>query len=133
LPSEAEWEYACRAGTITRYAFGDAITAKDANYGSNVGKTTEVGVYPPNPWGLYDMHGNVLEWVEDVFHDSYKGAPTDGSAWTDGEGKQSSRLRVDRGGSWDGYPRNCRSAYRSRHESEYRYSLLGFRLARTLD
>ena len=70
LPSEAEWEYAARAGTTTRYAFGDAITPKDANYSdSKLGKTTEVGAYPPNAWGLYDMHGNVWEWVEDVYHD----------------------------------------------------------------
>ena len=84
LPSEAEWEYACRARTTTRYSFGDAITPKDANYAeSKIGKTTEVGSYPPNPWGLHDMHGNVWEWVEDVWHDSYNGAPVDGSAWTD--------------------------------------------------
>jgi formylglycine-generating enzyme required for sulfatase activity len=84
LPSEAEWEYAARAGTTTRYAFGGAITPKDANYSeSKLGKTTEVGAYSPNAWGLYDMHGNVWEWVEDVWHDSYKGAPNDGSAWTE--------------------------------------------------
>src|SRR5512132_2996167 len=114
LPSEAEWEYAARAGTTTRYAFGNAITPKDANYSeSKLGKTTEVGAYPPNAWGLYDMHGNVWEWVEDVWHDNYQGAPSDGSAWTDGEGVNSSRLRVDRGGSWHAVPGYLRSAGRN--------------------
>src|SRR5512132_2381056 len=88
LPSEAEWEYAARAGTTTRYTFGDAVTPKYANYSeSEFGKTTEVWpswrctAATPNAWGLHDMHGNVWEWVEDVYHDSYKGAPTDGTAW----------------------------------------------------
>lgn len=83
LPSEAEWEYACRAGTTTRYAFGDAITPKEANYSESIGKTTKVGAYPPNAWGLYDMHGNVWEWVADIYHDIYQGAPTDGTVWID--------------------------------------------------
>ncbi len=78
LLSEAEWEYACRAGTTTRYSVGDTITDKDANFASNVGKTTEVGSYEPNAWGLYDMHGNVWEWVEDVWHETYEGAPDNG-------------------------------------------------------
>ncbi len=134
LPSEAEWEYACRAATTTRYAFGDKITPKNANYGeSKLGKTTDVGAYPPNPWGLYDMHGNVWEWVEDVWHDSYNGAPIASSAWTDGEGKQSSRVRVVRGGSWGSSPRNLRSASRRRYPPDSRIFNLGFRVARTLD
>ena len=84
LPSEAEWEYACRAGTTTRYSFGDAITPDDANYAdSGLSRTSEVGAYPANPWGLHDMHGNVWEWVEDDWHENYRGAPTDGSAWKD--------------------------------------------------
>lgn len=133
LPSEAEWEYAARAGTTTRYAWGDAITPKNANYSeSKLGKTTEVGAYPPNPWGLYDMHGNVWEWVEDVWHDGYKDAPADGSPWTDGEGTFSSRIRVLRGGSWDVDPGFLRSAYRGRVQPESRGNLLGFRVARTL-
>jgi formylglycine-generating enzyme required for sulfatase activity len=133
LPSEAEWEYACRAGTTTRYAFGDAITPKDANYSeSKLGKTTEVGSYPPNAWGLYDMHGNVWEWVEDVWHESYEGAPVDCAAWTDSEGKSSSR-RVFRGGSWYYRPRFLRSASRIRVGSVVRDFYLGFRVARTLD
>lgn len=82
LPSEAEWEYACRAGTTSRYSFGDAITPVYANYGdSGLGRTSLVGAYPANPWGLHDMHGNVWEWIEDDWHDNYNGAPTDGSAW----------------------------------------------------
>jgi formylglycine-generating enzyme required for sulfatase activity len=133
LPSEAEWEYACRAGTTTRYAFGDTIAPKDANYSeSKVGRTTEVGSYPPNAWGVYDLHGNVWEWVEDVWHESYKGAPADGAAWTNGEGKQSSRLRVYRGGSRNNHPRVLRSAYRSGIKPVYRKSNLGFRVGRTL-
>jgi formylglycine-generating enzyme required for sulfatase activity len=133
LPSEAEWEYACRAGTTTRYAFGDAIMPKDANYSLNVSKTTEVGAYPPNAWGLYDMHGNVWEWVEDIYHNSYEDAPNDGSAWTDGEGENSSRNRVIRGGSWINLPRYLRSANRIRTYPVIRNFNLGFRVARTLD
>jgi formylglycine-generating enzyme required for sulfatase activity len=121
------------SGTTTRYAFGDTITPKDANYGLNVGKTSEVGTYPPNPWGLYDMHGNVWEWVEDVWHDSYQGAPSDGSAWTDGEGENSSRYRVSRGGSWVINPRILRSAIRGGDLPVIRVNDLGFRVARTLD
>jgi formylglycine-generating enzyme required for sulfatase activity len=152
LPSEAEWEYACRAGTITRYAFGDAITPKDANYsesklrgflvavpgkttevGAYPGKTTEVGAYPPNAWGLHDMHGNVGEWVEDIYHDSYQGAPTDGAAWIDGEGENSVRDRVVRGGSWSDDPGLLRSAHRGGFGAFIPYNFLGFRVARTLD
>ena len=133
LPTEAEWEYAARAGAVTRYAFGDAITPKDANYSeSKLGKTTEVGAYAPNAWGLYDMHGNVWEWVEDIYHDSYEGAPTDGSAWM-GEGEKSSRDRVNRGGSWNDDPGVLRSAFRHRVVPDVRIDVLGFRVARTLD
>ena len=85
LLSEAEWEHACRAGTTTRYSWGYEITAENANYGKNVGETSEVGSYPANPFGLYDMQGNVWEWVEDRWHDNYVGAPHDGSAWTEGK------------------------------------------------
>ena len=132
LPTEAEWEYAARAGTTTRYAFGDAITPKDANYSeSKLGKTTEVGSYPPNAWGLYDMHGNVWEWVEDVWHDSYEGAPTDGARGRD-EGN-SSRYRVLRGGSWDSAPGGLRSALRVGIGPDDRVDDLGFRVARTLE
>lgn len=134
LPSEAEWEYACRAGTTTPYAFGDEITPKDANYkDSGNGRTTEVGAYPPNPWGLHDMHGNVWDWIDDVWHDSYAGAPTDGSVWIGGEGREPASRRVNRGGSRSGTWRNLRSAFRYGVQPDYRSSYLGFRVARTLN
>jgi formylglycine-generating enzyme required for sulfatase activity len=128
LLSEAEWEYACRAGTETRYCFGDTIKKGQANIDGKVGKTTEVGSYPANYWGLYDTHGNVWEWVEDVWHDNYEGAPDGGSAWT--EGGDSGR-RVLRGGSWYDFPRNLRSAIRLRFAPGYRNVDDGFRVART--
>ena len=128
LLSEAEWEYACRAGTTTRYSVGDTITDKDANFASNVGKTTEVGSYEPNAWGLYDMHGNVWEWVEDVWHETYEGAPDNGNAWTtDGDRD----TRVLRGGSWLNITRNLRSAKRSWCSTGDRDYGFGLRLART--
>jgi formylglycine-generating enzyme required for sulfatase activity len=127
LPSEAEWEYACRAGTTTQYAFGDALSPTQANFtpyaaqfgpppadedalvremelaaeaeeatGGRKARPTPVGSYPPNAWGLYDMHGNVDEWCEDVWHPSYEGAPADGGAWLDGEDREP--FRVVRGG-----------------------------------
>ncbi len=120
LPSEAEWEYACRAGTTTPFHFGETITSKLANYrvseiyaGESVGKyregTTDVGSFPPNAFGLYDMYGNVFEWCADAWHGNYSGAPNDGSAWTKGGNDNRSLLR---GGSWVNNPDNCRSAFR---------------------
>jgi formylglycine-generating enzyme required for sulfatase activity len=135
LPSEAEWEYACRAGTTTRYSFGDIITPDNANYdddASDLGRTSEVGTYPANPWGLHDMHGNVWEWVDDDWHENYRGAPSDGSAWKEIKGSADSRLCVLRGGSWNYISWNCRSARRSRIGTELRSSAVGFRVARTL-
>jgi formylglycine-generating enzyme required for sulfatase activity len=85
LPSEAQWEYACRAGTETTYHFGDRLTDELANYNGNRGETTDAGIFPANDWGLYDMHGNVWEWCEDDYHKSYDGAPQDGSAWVGDE------------------------------------------------
>lgn len=130
LPSEAEWEYACRAGTTGDYA-GDL--EEMAWYSANAGgKPHPVGQKKPNGWGLYDMHGNVWEWCEDVWHDTYKGAPTDGSVWTGGNQGR----RVVRGGSWYGNPGLCRSAHRGRERPVYRGNLLGFRVlisAGTLD
>jgi formylglycine-generating enzyme required for sulfatase activity len=129
LPTEAEWEYACRAGTTTRFYFGD-----DANqlgdyawYKGNSQQTTHpVGQKKPNAWGLYDMSGNVWEWCEDDWHDNYIGAPKDGSAWLKNGNDNRSPLR---GGSWYNVPANCRSAYRN---FTYRpdYSLIndGFRV-----
>lgn len=115
LPSEAEWEYACRAGSTTEYCFGNAEGAlgEYAWFTGNSNQMTHpVGQKKPNKWGLFDMHGNVWEWCEDVWHDSYEGgAPTDGSAWTEG-GNQG--LRVLRGGAWRNNASNCRSAARNR-------------------
>ena len=111
LPSEAEWEYACRAGTQTKYYFGDSDSNLDefAWYGSNSeSRTHEVGEKLANAFGLHDMHGNVWEWCEDSWHDNYKKAPTDGSAWVD----KKSEGYVSRGGSWSNYAVNCRSAFR---------------------
>jgi formylglycine-generating enzyme required for sulfatase activity len=127
LPSEAEWEYACRAGTTTRYAFGDTITPLDANYGGNNGGTTDVGSYAANPWGLYDMHGNVWEWVQDCWHDGYDGGPCDGTAWVNAEGAD---LRVLRGGAWGRAVRTLRSANRGRNRPDLRDFYFGFRVAR---
>lgn len=126
LPSEAEWEYACRAGTQTPYYTGTGITQDQANFKKNVGKTTPVGAYPSNPFGLCDMHGNVWEWCQDIWHESYQRAPVDGSSWEDGN----SEYRVLRGGSWFYYGRDCRSADRDHYgPSNHDYNT-GFRLAR---
>jgi len=132
LPSEAEWEYACRAGTTTRYSFGDdeSILSDYAwNNKNSRSKPHPVGQKKPNPWGLYDMHGNVWEWCQDKFHSSYIGAPSDGSAWESGGGSS----RVLRGGCWyylgTGY---LRSAFRDWDNPDYRIFNLGFRVLRTL-
>jgi formylglycine-generating enzyme required for sulfatase activity len=112
LPSEAEWEYACRAGTQTRYYFGDnaGLLGEYAWYNENSGsKTHPVGQKKPNNWGLYDMSGNVWEWCEDGWHENYQNSPTDGTAWNE---NHSVTFRVLRGGSWDNFPRSCRSACR---------------------
>jgi formylglycine-generating enzyme required for sulfatase activity len=100
LPSEAEWEYACRAGTQTAYWWGDAFDSKKANtLEGGTARTTEVGSYPANPWGLFDTLGNVWEWVEDHYHENYMGAPSAGRAWVDATA-ENDRPRVLRGGSW---------------------------------
>jgi formylglycine-generating enzyme required for sulfatase activity len=114
LPTEAEWEYACRAGTTTRYYFGDDASQLGdyAWYDGNSQKTTHpVGQKRTNAWGLYDMNGNVWEWCEDNWHSSYIGAPTDGSAWLINDNDNDYRIR--RGGSWFSYPNLCRSACRN--------------------
>ena len=133
LLSEAEWEYAVRAGTTTRYSWGDDIGRERANCdgcGSRWDneKTAPVGSFAANPFGLHDVHGNVWEWVEDCWKASYVGAPSDGSAWTDGDCTK----RVLRGGSWYNYPRNLRSAFRIRYWTGNRFFGNGFRVARTL-
>ena len=133
LPSEAEWEYAARAGTTTKYSWGDEIGSNLANCdgcGSQWDnkETAPVGSFPANAWGLHDMHGNVWEWVQDCWNGNYEGAPADGSAWERGDCSS----RVLRGGSWVSFPRNLRAAYRSRNTSGRRYYLNGFRIARTV-
>jgi formylglycine-generating enzyme required for sulfatase activity len=125
LPSEAQWEYGCRAETETVYHFGPKLTEELANYNPTEGQTTPVGQYPANPWGLHDMHGNVWEWCHDHWHNNYKSAPTDGSAWLSDNDKA---RRVNRGGSWDLNPRYCRSAYRSNDEPGNDLNHVGFRV-----
>lgn len=131
LPPEQEWEYACRAGTETAYYWGEAWDPKQANgRDSGPGKTTEVGSYPPNPWGLYDMSGNVLEWCRDVWREDYRGTHTDGPPVV--AEQSGSAGRVLRGGSWDDTPRVLRSAVRNRGWPDNRLNYLGFRPARML-
>jgi formylglycine-generating enzyme required for sulfatase activity len=132
LPTEAEWEYACRAGRQTIFSFGDdaKLLGEFAWYEENSeSKTHPVGKKQPNDWGLYDMHGNVWEWLEDDYHQSYYGAPQDGSAWVDKP--RGSRL-VMRGGSWGDDARHCRSAGRGITAPDYRLHDLGFRLSRSV-
>jgi len=128
LPSEAQWEYACRAGTTTRYYTGDSEEDLDRAgwYAENSGnKLHPVGEKEPNVFGLYDMHGNVWEWCEDHWHYNYAGAPVDGSAWVDQKGGTG---RVMRGGSWFSVAGICRSACRYGGVPEFRDDDLGFRL-----
>lgn len=108
LPSEAQWEYACRAGTTTPFAFGSLLSERQANVLSS--ETTKVGSFPANAWGLHDMHGNVREWCADAWHPTYVGAPNDGRPWIDPDAEQA--LRLLRGGSWGSDPGDCRSACR---------------------
>jgi formylglycine-generating enzyme required for sulfatase activity len=132
LLTEAEWEYAPRAGTMTVYYWGDEIGKGNANCGDcgNWGKqTTPVGSFKPNAFGLYDMAGNVQQWVQDCWHRDYNGAPTDGSAWTSGGNCDS---RMVRGGSWNANSLGLRVAYRSGTDVGAQYSMLGFRVGRTL-
>ena len=133
LLSESEWEYVARAGTRTRYWWGDEIDRNRANCNEcgsrwdNKG-TAPVGSFSANAFGLYDVHGNVHEWVEDCWNDSYDGAPTDGSAWE----SEDCSLRVVRGGSWGNVPGFLRSALRIRGTTGDRVNVAGFRVARTL-
>jgi formylglycine-generating enzyme required for sulfatase activity len=137
LPSEAQWEYACRAGTTMPFYFGETISTDVANYNGNYTyeegrkgnyrrETMAVGKFPPNSFGLYDMHGNIWEWCADPWHDSYKNAPIDGSIWKTKPSNDSYRLL--RGGSWVNNPSGCRSAYRGRNERVNRNDDVGFRL-----
>lgn len=140
LPSEAEWEYACRAHTTTPFYFGKTITPDLANYDGNNGyraapngqyrkATTDVGSFPPNGFGLYDMHGNVWEWCLDYWHENYEGAPTNGSVW---EAIGEYIGYVIRGGSWYSYPFSCRSAYRDWGTPNFSGNKLGFRVVTSL-
>ena len=131
LLTESEWEYAARAGTTTRYAFGDSIDKQQAKFSDGkpgIGQTVEVGSFAANAWGLYDMHGNVWEWVEDCYVPSYVEAPSDGSA----QFILGCSSRVLRGGSWDYEPQDLRSAVRYKLPPVYRVDEIGFRVAREL-
>ena len=134
LPTEAEWEYAARAGMSSRYSWGDEPGIGHANCNGcgsawNL-QTAPVGSFQPNAFALLDMHGNVWEWVEDVWHDSYEGAPVDGSAWLEGG---DANFRVVRGGSWHNEPELVRSAVRFERHRKVQFDTLGFRVARTLN
>jgi formylglycine-generating enzyme required for sulfatase activity len=143
LPSEAQWEYGCRGGTKTPFAYGETLTTELANYDGNYtfaeeGKgiyreeTTEVGKFYPNPLGLCDMHGNVWEWCEDDWQENYKNAPEDGSAWINrNNSQQASSIKILCGGSCFGLPWDCRSAYRINDDDrDWRdlNDVIGFRL-----
>ena len=149
LPSEAQWEYACRARTTTPFAFGEMLTTELANYngydtnangpkGKYLRQTTPVVLFPANAWGLYDMHGNVWEWCLDGWHASYEGAPEDGRAWMERgaveekgereEEKPSKVTRLLRGGSWFSLPGGCRSAHRSHLSPVDASFVVGFRV-----
>nr|WP_287312937.1 SUMF1/EgtB/PvdO family nonheme iron enzyme [Moorena sp. SIO1G6] len=142
LPSEGEWEYACRAGTTTPFHYGETITSQLANYdgkftyakeaeGKFRRETTPVGRFPPNGFGLYDMHGNVWEWCGDPYHRDYKGAPTDGRIWSINHNYTD--YYILRGGSWLYRPMYCRSAYRDFSDpNDYIDDNVGFRVARAV-
>ena len=127
LPSEAEWEYACRAGTTTAYSFGDTITTKQARFGAG-DDPVACGSFPANPWGFHDMHGNVWEWVEDAYDEYPKGGGTEEAASTAEGG-----ARVLRGGGWFSVASNCRAANRGNSAPGSSFTGLGFRVARTPD
>jgi formylglycine-generating enzyme required for sulfatase activity len=130
LPSESEWEYVARAGTTTTYPWGRTVDKDKANCvgcsSDPVKKAIDTGSFPPNPFGVYDMAGNAAEWVEDCWSDNYRGAPTDGSAWT----KPQCRERVLRGGSFNNDPRYLRSAARFKYDQNVRFYTNGFRVVR---
>ena len=141
LPAEAEWEYACRAGSGSPFHFGDTLTTDLANYvGEHIflsepkgiyrHTTTEAGCFPPNAFGLFDMHGNLWEWCADAWHDDYQGAPFYSSVW-DAIDRQAPR--VLRGGCWHEIPGNCRSATRLKSEAGEREDFFGLRVALQMD
>lgn len=133
LPTEAEWEYACRAGTTSEFSFSNDTSVLDRygwsdDYGwcaINSNDTTHpVGQRKPNAWGLYDMHGNVWEWTQDLWHSGYEGAPEDGSTWEEGN----TTMRVGRGGSWIDGPNICQSSFRGELDADTGVNVLGFRV-----
>ena len=132
LPTEAEWEYAARAGSTGKYSWGNDINCTQARYGNDNGncgnehKTVPVGSYQPNSFGLYDMHGNVLEWVYDCWNDNYRGAPINGKAWIKGDCEK----RGFRGGAWFYSPQYIRSASRNWSYAAHQFFYFGFRLVR---
>lgn len=127
LPSESEWEYACRGGGLTRYCGSDNVDSVSWYSDNSEKRTHQAGGKQMNGFGLYDMSGNVWEWVEDSYHDNYRGAPVDGSVW-DGDGAK----RVIRGGSWIYISQNSRAAERFGYMPVRRDKYLGFRLVRTI-
>jgi formylglycine-generating enzyme required for sulfatase activity len=129
LPTEAEWEYGCRASATTRYSFGETLSADKVNSGRNKGGTVPVGQYPANIWGLFEMQGNVWEWVEDVWVPSHRGRPDDQRPRLDGP---EPNIRAVRGGSWDDNPNRVTCASRNRKDRDQRESEIGFRVARSL-
>ena len=140
LPSETQWEYACRAGTTTPFHWGATISTELANYAGTVvygdgekggyrRQTVDVASFPANPWGLHDMHGNVWEWCADHWRDNYKETPENRRAWIDEEAKDDPlKSRLLRGGSWNFGPRGCRSAYRDSIRPDNRSNAIGFRV-----
>ena len=134
LPTEAEWEYAARAGSSSKYSWGNSINCFQARYGYASGEcgrqksTDPVKSFPSNAYGLYDMHGNVWEWTQDCWNGSYSGAPSNGSAWMSGDCSK----RMLRGGSWSNYPDGLRSANRYFSSAVVRNSFNGFRLVQPL-
>jgi len=129
LPSEAEWEYGCRAGGQHAVNCGSGNLADMAWYADNSDNTThDIGKKSPNAWGLFDMNGNVWEWTQDCYHSSYQGAPSDGSAWA----ANACQSRVTKGGGWNRVASRARAAYRGGDGYSHRDDNIGFRLARTL-
>ncbi|MFM5940813.1 MAG: formylglycine-generating enzyme family protein [Dolichospermum sp.] len=138
LPSEAQWEYACRAGTTTPFYCGETISTDLANYddyettGVYQGETTKVGSFKiANAFGLHDMHGNVWEWCQDDWHDNYEDAPIDGSVWAGLGIGLGNDMKVLRGGSWFSHADYCRSAYRTYSVADFNGSNIGFRVVRS--